>query len=87
MFLKLNRQGRQSASNPVQASSVGFDAPAKGVTFSPVGGDGAGGGKTGGLDLSSITQQRRASVELGMGGLSHKSLMSGGAGNILSCSS
>ena len=37
----------------------------------------------GGFDLSSATQQRRVSVELGMGGISHKSLMGGGARAVL----
>ena len=63
--------------NAVQASSLCFDPPPRGVAFSPA--DSAGGAKASGLDLSSAAQQRRTSVELGMGGLSHKSIMAGGA--------
>ena len=60
-----------------QASSVGFDPPAKGVTFTPGGRAKPGAGL---MDLSSTAAQRRASLELGMGGISHKSLLDPGGG-------
>ena len=63
-----------------QASSVGFDAPAGGVTFAPVGQARVSRPRNG-LDLSSAAAQRRASLELGMGGISHKSLLAPGGGS------
>ncbi len=55
-----------------QASSVGFDPPPRGVTFTPAGQQRP--RSRNGLDLSTTAAQRRASLEMGMGGISHKSL-------------